>query len=141
MVTRPMSSPSFATMLTASALNPAAIKDPDPPGPRSNSSKVLLHITSALDLSVRCGALSTIRTGIPYRANSEAAVMPTGPAPTIKTFAFIALLLLAAWARVLDFLLSSCGTTEDGGAATYCKQSSRECSIQSQCRSQYRSRW
>jgi hypothetical protein len=38
-------------------------------------------------LSVLCAALSMIRTEIPNRASSDAAVIPTGPAPLIKTAA------------------------------------------------------
>jgi hypothetical protein len=47
-----------------SALNPASTKGADPP-PRSSNSRVLLHRTRALDLSVRCAALSTMRTVTP----------------------------------------------------------------------------
>jgi hypothetical protein len=55
----------------------------DPP-PRSSNSSVRLQTTSALDLSVRCAAFSIIRTGTPYRASSQAMVIPTGPAPMIR---------------------------------------------------------
>jgi hypothetical protein len=68
------------------ALKPASMNRAAPPGPRFNNSRVLLHTTKALDLSVLCAALSTMRSGTPKRESSEATVIPTGPAPTIKNF-------------------------------------------------------
>src|ERR1700677_4381549 len=56
----------------------------------------------AFDLSVRCAALSTMRTGTRYRVSSQASVSPTGPAPTIRMGVLIGVLRSSLGSRLSE---------------------------------------
>src|SRR3712207_132577 len=83
--------------------------------PRAASISMLRACTpTARDSVVGCARASTTRTGTPWRANWQAAVSPTGPAPTTSTSSVAVMVISSVAVRLAGLVQPGVRSSGDG---------------------------